>query len=52
LKEALRILYDDVAYIPILYNISVFITKKNIENTPTLKQSDPLMLIKEVKIRK
>ena len=51
LKKALRIMYDDVAYIPIWHNISVFATKKNIEYTPTLKQSDPLMLIKEVKIR-
>jgi len=51
IKKAVRILYDDVASIPLWHNISIFSMKKNIEYTPTLKQSDPIMMFREVKIK-
>ena len=51
IKEAIRILHEDVATIQIWANTSVFAMKPNIEFTPTLKNREPLMLIKDVRIK-
>jgi peptide/nickel transport system substrate-binding protein len=50
IKKAIRILHDDVATIQIWANTSVYAMKKNIDFTPTLKNREPLMLIKDVKV--
>jgi peptide/nickel transport system substrate-binding protein len=50
IKKAIRILHEDVASIQIWANTSVYSMKPNIEFTPTLKNREPLMLIKDVKI--
>jgi peptide/nickel transport system substrate-binding protein len=51
IKEAIRILHEDVATVQIWANTSVFAMKPNIEFTPTLKNREPLMLIKDVRIK-
>jgi peptide/nickel transport system substrate-binding protein len=50
-KKAIRILYEDVARIPIWANMSVFAMKKNIEFTPTKGMFYAIVLGKDVKIR-
>jgi peptide/nickel transport system substrate-binding protein len=50
LKQAIRILHEDVASIQIWANTSVYAMKPNIDFTPTLKNREPLMLIKDVRI--
>jgi peptide/nickel transport system substrate-binding protein len=51
IKKAVRILHEDVASIQIWANTSVYSMKPDIDFTPTLKNREPLMLLKDVKIR-
>jgi peptide/nickel transport system substrate-binding protein len=51
IKKAIRTMHEDVATIPIWANISVYSMKPNIEFTPTLKNREPLMLIKDARIK-
>jgi peptide/nickel transport system substrate-binding protein len=51
-KQAIRIIHDDVATIPIWSNLTVFVMKKHIDFTPTLRVAHPMMLIKDVTVRK
>jgi peptide/nickel transport system substrate-binding protein len=51
IKKAIRILHEDVATVQIWANTSVYSMKPNIEFTPTLKNREPLMLLKDVKIK-
>ena len=50
IKQAIRILHEDVASIQIWANTSVYAMKPTIDFTPTLKNREPLMLIKDVRI--
>jgi peptide/nickel transport system substrate-binding protein len=51
IKQAIRILHEDVATVQIWANTSVYSMKPNIDFTPTLKNREPLMLVKDVKIQ-
>lgn len=51
LKQAIRVLHEDVASIQIWANTSVYAMKPNVDFTPTLKNREPLMLIKDVRVR-
>ena len=51
IKQAIRILHEDVATVQIWANTSVYSMKSNIDFTPTLKNREPLMLVKDVKIQ-
>ena len=51
IKKAIKILHEDVASIQIWANTSVYAMKQNIDFTPTLKNREPLMLVKDVKIK-
>ena len=51
IKKAIRILHEDVATVQIWANTSVYSMKPNIDFSPTLKNREPLMLIKDVKVR-
>lgn len=50
IRQALRIVHEDVATISLWANNSVYSMKPNIEFTPTMKNRDPLILIKDVRI--
>jgi len=51
IKKAIRVLHEDVATVQIWANTSVYAMKPNIDFTPTLKNREPLMLIKDVRIK-
>jgi peptide/nickel transport system substrate-binding protein len=51
IKQAVGIIHEDIATISLWANNCIYSMKPNIEFTPTLKNRDPLMLIKDVKIR-
>ena len=51
IKQAIRVLHEDVATVQIWANTSVYAMKQNVDFTPTLKNREPLMLIKDVRIR-
>jgi peptide/nickel transport system substrate-binding protein len=51
IKKAIRMLHEDVATVQIWANTSVYSMKSNIDFTPTLKNREPLMLLKDVRIR-
>ena len=51
IKKAIRLLHEDVATVQIWANTSVYSMKSNIDFSPTLKNREPLMLLKDVKIR-
>ncbi|HEJ83982.1 MAG TPA: ABC transporter substrate-binding protein [Desulfobacteraceae bacterium] len=51
IKKAVRILHEDVATVQIWANTSVYSMKPDIDFTPTLKNREPLMLLKDVKVR-
>jgi ABC-type transport system substrate-binding protein len=51
LKQAIKVLHDDVATVQIYTATDVYAMKKNIDFTPTKKNREPLMLIKDVKIK-
>jgi peptide/nickel transport system substrate-binding protein len=51
IKQALRIIHEDVATIQIFMATDVYAMKPNIEFTPTKKNREPLMLIKDVRIK-
>jgi peptide/nickel transport system substrate-binding protein len=51
IKQALRIIQEDVATIQIFMATDVYAMKSNIEFTPTKKNREPLMLIKDVRIK-
>ena len=51
IKKAVRMLHEDVASVQIWANTSVYSMKPNIDFTPTLKNREPLMLLKDVKIK-
>ena len=51
LKQAIRMLHEDVASIQIYTSTEVYAMKPNIEFTPTKKNREPLMLIKDVRIK-
>jgi hypothetical protein len=50
-KEAVRIIQEDVASIPIFNVIPVYAMKKNIDFNPTRKIVHDLVLVKDVTIR-
>lgn len=50
IKKAVRIMHEDVMSIPIWSHNSVYAMKPNIDFTPTVKSTSPLMLIKDVRI--
>jgi len=51
IKKAVRILYDEVAFIPIINNVSVYAMKKNIEFVPTQKHGMDLVLVKDIAVK-
>ena len=51
IKQALRMIHEDVATIQIFTATDVYAMKPNIEFTPTKKNREPLMLIKDVRIK-
>ena len=51
IKQALRIVHEDVATISLWANNSVYAMKPNIDFKPTMKNRDPLILIKDVIIK-
>jgi peptide/nickel transport system substrate-binding protein len=51
IKKAIRILYDDVAIIPITAHKMVYMMSKNIDFIPTVKTQYPQILVKDVKIK-
>lgn len=51
IKKAVRMLHEDVATVQIWANTSVYSMKSKIDFTPTLKNREPLMLLKDVKTR-
>lgn len=51
IKQALRKVHEDVATISLWGNNSVYAMKPNIVFTPTMKNRDPLILIKDVIIK-
>jgi peptide/nickel transport system substrate-binding protein len=51
IKQAIRMLHEDVASIQIYTATDVYAMKSNIEFTPTRKNREPLMLIKDVRIK-
>jgi ABC-type transport system substrate-binding protein len=51
LKQAIKVLHDDVATVQIYTATDVYSMKSKIEFTPTKKNREPLMLIKDVKIK-
>jgi peptide/nickel transport system substrate-binding protein len=51
IKQALRMIHEDVATIQIFTATDVYAMKPNIEFTPTQKNREPLMLIKDVRIK-
>ncbi len=51
LKQGIKMLHDDVATIQIYTATDVYAFKSNIDFTPTKKNREPLMLIKDVKIK-
>jgi ABC-type transport system substrate-binding protein len=51
IKQALRMIHEDVATIQIFTATDVYAMKSNIEFTPTKKNREPLMLIKDVRIK-
>jgi ABC-type transport system substrate-binding protein len=51
IKQAIKTLHDDVATIQLYTATDVYSMKKNIDFTPTKKNREPLMLIKDVKIK-
>jgi peptide/nickel transport system substrate-binding protein len=51
LKKAIKNLHDDVATVQIYTATDVYSMKPKIEFTPTRKNREPLMLIKDVKIK-
>jgi len=51
LKQGIKMLHDDVATIQLYTATDVYSMKKNIDFTPTKKNREPLMLIKDVKIK-
>jgi peptide/nickel transport system substrate-binding protein len=52
LKQAIRMIHEDVGTIQIFTATDVYAMKPKIEFTPTKKNREPLMLIKDVKINK
>ena len=50
IKQAVKIIHDDVATIQIWANTSVYAMQPNIDFTPTVKNREPLMLIKDVQV--
>ena len=51
IKKAVRMLHEDVATVQIWANTSVYSMKSNIDFTPTLKNREPLMLLKDVMVK-
>ena len=51
LKQAIRMIHEDVATIQIFTATEVYAMKPKIEFTPTKKNREPLMLIKDVRIK-
>lgn len=51
IKKALRIVHEDVPTISLWANNSVYSMKPNIDFMPTMKNRDPLILIKDVVIK-
>jgi len=51
IKQALRMIHEDVATIQIFTATDVYAMKSNIEFTPTKKNREPLMLIKDIRIK-
>lgn len=51
IKRAVRIMHEEVFSILIWTHNSVYAMKPNVDFTPTVKATSPLMLIKDVKIR-
>ena len=50
IKKAVRIMHEDVMSILIWSHNSVYAMKPNIDFTPTVKSTSPLMLIKDVRV--
>lgn len=48
-KQAVKILRDDIAFVPIYANISVTATSKDIDYTPTVRTGDLALLLTNVK---
>jgi len=51
IKQALRMIHEDVATIQIFTATEVYAMKSNIAFTPTKKNREPLMLVKDVRIK-
>ena len=51
IKQAVKICYDEVAAIPIFSPVFVYAMTKNIDFTPTQKNAQDLVLIKDIVIR-
>ena len=51
IKKAIKILHEDVASIQIWANTSVYAMQPNVDFVPTLKNREPLMLLKDVSIK-
>ena len=51
IKRAVRIIHEDVASIPVFTNVSYFGMKKNVDFTPTKKESTDLVLVKDMTVR-
>jgi peptide/nickel transport system substrate-binding protein len=52
IKKVVRIIYDDVAVIPIYNTVAIFAMKENIDFNPTKKHNMELILVKDVTLKK
>ena len=50
-KRAMKILHDEVAYIPIFSTMSIFAMKKNIDFVPVLRHNMDMLLLKNMTVK-
>ena len=52
IKQALRIIHDDVATIPIWANVSVYTMKKDVKFTPSFRVMNAEVKLRDIQILK